>query len=171
MTDVPYSCVFNTRHTVSYQTFIRNLFVLQDMPYNFIKDQVGIQNTPTFYWCDNDIIFALKWQGKVKDQVEIVDMANFLLKDQVAIKGFWGKFNVSWLRVPWLVFKTKKYSKDLLKLHRNTFFWLFLPLKSHLLSSYLYIQPALLMTYLLHFLCANREPLSNLNAHFIALFH
>ena len=38
--------------------FIRNLFVLQDMPYNFIKDQVGIQNTPTLYWCDNDIIFA-----------------------------------------------------------------------------------------------------------------
>ena len=32
--------------------------VLQDMPYQFIKDQVGIQNTPTLYWCDNDIIFA-----------------------------------------------------------------------------------------------------------------
>ena len=29
--------------------FIRNLFVLQDMSYNFIKDQVGIQNTPTLY--------------------------------------------------------------------------------------------------------------------------
>ena len=37
-------------------------------------------------------------------------MANFLLKDQFEIKGFWGKFNVSWLRVPWLVFKTKEYS-------------------------------------------------------------
>ena len=48
ITDVPYSCVFNTRHTVSYQTFIRNLFVLQDMPYNYIKDQVGIHQGTQF---------------------------------------------------------------------------------------------------------------------------
>ena len=39
-------------------------------------------------------------------------MVNFLLKDQVGIKGFWGKFNVSLLRVPWLVFKTKEYLDD-----------------------------------------------------------
>ena len=32
----------------------------------------------------------------VSEQVKIVvDMANFLLKDQVGIKGFGGKFNVS----------------------------------------------------------------------------
>ena len=28
------------------QTFIINLFILQDIPYQFVKDQVGIQNTP-----------------------------------------------------------------------------------------------------------------------------
>ena len=44
-----YSCVLNT-----------SLTVLGDMPYYFIKDQVGIQNTPTLYWCDNDIIFAFE---------------------------------------------------------------------------------------------------------------
>ena len=44
------------------------------MPYHFIKDQVGIQNTPTFYRCDNDIIITLKQQGKVEDQVGFVDM-------------------------------------------------------------------------------------------------
>ena len=31
------------------QTFMRNLFVLQDMQYNFMKDQAVIQNTPTLY--------------------------------------------------------------------------------------------------------------------------
>ena len=40
--------------------FIRKLFVLQDMQYHFMKDQAVIQNTPTLYWCENDIIFSLK---------------------------------------------------------------------------------------------------------------
>ena len=38
-------------------------------------------------------------------------MAHFLLKDQVGIKEFGGKFNESWIGVPWLVFKTKEYLK------------------------------------------------------------
>ena len=46
------------------------------MPYQFIKDQVGIQNTPP------------------------VDMAIFYSKTVVGIKGFGGKFNMSRIRVP-----------------------------------------------------------------------
>ena len=41
----------------------------------------------------------------------IGSMANFLLKDGVGIKEFGGKFNESWIRVPWLVFKTKEYQR------------------------------------------------------------
>ena len=55
------------------------------MPYHFIIDQVGIQNTLQLS-CDNAIIFALKYQGMVSDQVGILDMATFLLQDQVGIK-------------------------------------------------------------------------------------
>ena len=61
------------------------------------------------------------WLGvtrMVSEQVKIVDMANFLLKDQVGIKGFGRNYNVSWLRVPWLVLKTKEYAK-LKKKHKK----------------------------------------------------
>ena len=42
------------------QTFFKNMFGLQDMPYQLLKDRVGIQITATLCKCNNDIIIALK---------------------------------------------------------------------------------------------------------------
>ena len=61
------------------------MFVLQDMPYQFIKDQVGIQNTPP------------------------VDMAIFLLKDCGWNKRIWRKIQHVSNKSPVTCFKTKEY--------------------------------------------------------------
>ena len=37
------------------QTFFKNKFGLEDMPYQLLKDQVGIQNTTTLCRCNNDV--------------------------------------------------------------------------------------------------------------------
>ena len=37
------------------QTFFQNMFGLQDMSYQLLKDQVGIQNTTTLCRCNNDV--------------------------------------------------------------------------------------------------------------------
>ena len=57
---------------------------------------------------NNDIITALTLKGKIQDQGTIVDMTN-LLKDQAGLKGFWGKFNIARIRIPWLTLKRREY--------------------------------------------------------------
>ena len=58
-----YSFLFNTSHVVLGDMpdfYKKNMSGLQDMPYQLLKDQVGIQNTATLSRCNNDIIIALK---------------------------------------------------------------------------------------------------------------
>jgi len=76
-----YSCVFNTSHTV-----------LRGLP-NFYLKLVSITR--------NAIPIYLRpgWNTWHTNS----------LKDQVGLKRFGGKIDVSWTRVPWLVFKTKEY--------------------------------------------------------------
>ena len=53
------------------------------MQHHLIIDQVGKQSIPTHYIHNDDIIIALKQQEKIRDQVGIVEMANFYSKTRL----------------------------------------------------------------------------------------
>ena len=53
------------------------------MQHHLIIDQIRIQNIPTHYIHNNDIIIASKQQEKIRDQVGIVEMANFYSKTRL----------------------------------------------------------------------------------------
>ena len=75
------------------------MFGLNDTPYHFLKERVGIQNTATLYRCNNDNIIALKYVTRKG----LIAGCN---SRQVKLSlGFRGKFNISLIRIPWLVLK------------------------------------------------------------------
>ena len=87
-----YSFLFNTSHIIRRQAeFFQktctklHMFVWQDMQYHLIIDQVWRprQNIPTHYIHNNDIIISSKQQEKIRDQVGIVEMANFYSKTRL----------------------------------------------------------------------------------------
>ena len=53
------------------------------MQHHLIIDQIRIQNIPTHYIHNNDIIIASKQQEKIRDQVGIVEMVNFYSKTRL----------------------------------------------------------------------------------------